>query len=103
MNLATEQNAGQVAYEAYCAQTGWKSLVSGQQLPQWHNLKPEIQSAWQAAATAVVQLHHARIGEIRQSALELCWEIERLPASPRQTCISLKAASVGAKLNELLP
>ncbi len=41
---------GQIAYEAYCEHTGWRSLVSGAQLPDWGNLKSEIQSAWEAAA-----------------------------------------------------
>lgn len=44
---------GQIAYEAYCAQTGWKSLVSGAQLPPWEEVKPEIQIAWQASAQQV--------------------------------------------------
>lgn len=48
-------NYGQVAYEAYCGTTGWKSLVSGADLPQWEALKPEIRAAWEAAAEAVIR------------------------------------------------
>lgn len=44
---------GKIAYEAYCAKTNWKSLVSGADLPQWGALKPEIKDAWEAAAIAV--------------------------------------------------
>ena len=44
---------GRVAYEAYCGNTGWKSLVSGADLPQWDALKPEIRAAWEIAAEAV--------------------------------------------------
>jgi len=49
-----EKAIGQIAYEAYCEFTGWKSLVSGQPLPQWDKLKPEIQAAWRCAANAVI-------------------------------------------------
>lgn len=41
---------GQIAYEAYCNHTGWKSLVSGAQLPAWDKLDPVIQEAWNVAA-----------------------------------------------------
>jgi hypothetical protein len=44
---------GQIAYEAYCAQTGWKSLISGAALPPFAELKTPIQEAWRAAAQAV--------------------------------------------------
>lgn len=44
---------GQIAYEAYCNKTNWKSLISGAPLPAYSQLKPEIQEAWTAAAEAV--------------------------------------------------
>jgi hypothetical protein len=44
---------GRVAYEAYCEHTGGVSLVSGQKLPTWDILSPEIKAAWEAAANAV--------------------------------------------------
>ena len=37
---------GEIAYNGYCQATGWKSLVSGEDLPPFKNLKPEIQEAW---------------------------------------------------------
>ncbi len=46
---------GQVGYEAYCAHTGWKSLVSGQPLPPWNQVKPEIQAAWEKSGEAMSQ------------------------------------------------
>lgn len=55
------KSLGQIAYEAYCENTNWKSLISGQQLPQWKDVKPEIQRAWESAANAVwvfVQMNH---------------------------------------------
>jgi hypothetical protein len=45
----------QKAYEAYCAHTNWKSLVSGQPLPQWADVKPEIKDAWRAVANAFLE------------------------------------------------
>ena len=44
---------GQIAYEAYCESTDWKSLVSGHQLPRWIDTTVQIQMAWHAAANAV--------------------------------------------------
>lgn len=46
---------GQAAYEAYCGHTGWKSLVSGQDLPQWEVLDSGIKEAWVVAANAVIR------------------------------------------------
>lgn len=43
---------GQLGYEAYATHTGWKSLATGQALPAWPELKPEIQQAWEATGLA---------------------------------------------------
>lgn len=43
---------GQLAYEAYCETTNWKSAISGAPLPQWPEVKPEIAQAWENAAIA---------------------------------------------------
>jgi hypothetical protein len=51
----SDKQPDQIAYEAYCEQTGWKSLVSGSDLPQWENLFPPIRAAWKTAALAVVR------------------------------------------------
>lgn len=46
---------GQVAYEAYCEHTDWKSPVSGQSLPAWDEAPdPLLEEAWEAAAEAVL-------------------------------------------------
>ena len=44
---------GQIAYEAYCKSTDNKSLVSGEELPSFSDLKAEIKTAWENAAKAV--------------------------------------------------
>lgn len=41
------------AYDAYSAQSGGKSLISGAPLPTFDVLTAEIQDAWYAAADAV--------------------------------------------------
>jgi hypothetical protein len=48
-------NYGKIAYEAYCTHTGWKSLISGQQLPPWDKLDPKIREAWEAAGQAIAR------------------------------------------------
>jgi hypothetical protein len=51
--ISVDEHFGQVAYEGYCDASDWKSLVSGAQLPPWHNLPGAIQAAWMSAAEAV--------------------------------------------------
>ena len=50
-----DKSLGEIAYNAYCKDTGWKSLVSGAQLPTWQLLSEAIREAWEAAAHAVVE------------------------------------------------
>ncbi len=45
---------GKVAYEGYCQRTGWKSLISGADLPPFEQLPAAIKEAWEAAADQVV-------------------------------------------------
>lgn len=44
---------GTIAYDAYCKTTGGKSLITGDILPEYEKLKPEIQDAWEKAGQAV--------------------------------------------------
>jgi hypothetical protein len=44
---------GRIAYDAYCAKTGWKSAVTGEPLPIFPLAKPEVKEAWEAAGEAV--------------------------------------------------
>lgn len=48
-----EKTLGQIGYEAYCKTTGWKSLVSGADLPAYEGLNSPIQDAWEKAGQAV--------------------------------------------------
>jgi hypothetical protein len=55
MVMQDDDNAlGQVAYEAYSANTGGKSLASGDNLPAWGDLGDAYKTAWIAAAREVV-------------------------------------------------
>lgn len=49
-----DYRAAAIAYEAYRAHTGGKSLVSGAPIPEWSALPLPIQDAWLAAADAVI-------------------------------------------------
>ncbi|MET1083302.1 MAG: hypothetical protein ABWY12_09690 [Burkholderiales bacterium] len=46
---------GQIAYTAYCESAGGVSLITGDKLPTFLNLKADIQNAWIAAAKAVTE------------------------------------------------
>jgi hypothetical protein len=55
MVMQDDDNAlGQVAYEAYSANTGGKSLATGDNLPVWGDLGDAYKAAWVAAAREVV-------------------------------------------------
>lgn len=47
-------DAGEAAYNGYLASCGGTSLISGQRLPTWAEQAPAIQTAWRAAAAAVL-------------------------------------------------
>lgn len=51
--MTEQKTLGQVAYDAYCEKSNWKSLATGADLPQYADTKPEIRDAWEASASAV--------------------------------------------------
>lgn len=61
--MTNDKSLGQIAYEAYCGKTAWKSLATGADLPQWADLKTEIKDSWGVAAEAVVVELEARADE----------------------------------------
>lgn len=61
------------AYEGYCRKTGWRSLVTGDELPQFDTLNPEIQAAWESAVFAVCPQWRP-VGELPVLARYLCPE-----------------------------
>lgn len=52
-NEYTSVYYGRLAFEAYAATTGNRSLVSGERLPSWNDLGSGVQEAWIAAAEAI--------------------------------------------------
>lgn len=44
---------GELAYNAYCASTNWKSVYTGADLPAYDQQRPEVITAWEAAGQAV--------------------------------------------------
>jgi hypothetical protein len=56
-NVTSTLTFGEIAYNAYCAFSGGKSLVSGADLPAFSATTPGIQDAWQAAAQAVLNVN----------------------------------------------
>lgn len=53
--------------------------------------------------TAAAESHTSKIGELRQDAMKVCWQIEKCGASEELTKASEMASALTAKLNELLP
>ena len=53
-----------IAYDAYCKQTGGVSLVSGDKLPEFVNLKSAIKDAW-CAATIAIHLDYEIFGKMK--------------------------------------
>ena len=44
---------GNIAYNAYCESTNWKSVYTGADLPQYDQQRPEVIQAWENSALAV--------------------------------------------------
>jgi len=57
--MTNQDTIAKTAYDAYCDHTRWKSLVTGADLPQWSEVKPEIRKAWEKAAIAVLMRIHS--------------------------------------------
>jgi len=58
-----KKTLGNIGYDAYCAFTDNKSLVTGATLPPYAELKAPIQEAWEKAGQAVAA-SVGRAGEI---------------------------------------
>jgi len=47
------RDLARVAYNGYCSYTFGKSLITGENLPIWEDLREDIKSAWTEAMKAV--------------------------------------------------
>lgn len=74
MNTDTKtlKTLGQIAYEAYCEKTGWKTLFGGHSLPPWLEVKPEVQVAWNASGEAVAFRNVATLRSERPKLVCIC-------------------------------
>lgn len=45
---------GMVAYEGYRECAGFRSLISGERIPEWGKAEPRVRECWRAAADAVI-------------------------------------------------
>lgn len=45
---------GQVAYDAYCDSSKWKSKYTGATLPRWELVDFEVKQHWEASAKVVI-------------------------------------------------
>lgn len=52
--MPEKKELAQVLYEAYAASTGWKSAVTGAQLPAWVDCPEAVKTGWRAAANAAL-------------------------------------------------
>ena len=48
-----DERLGRLAYEAYCGVTGWRSAITGADLPAFYDTPDKVQEAWIAAAKAI--------------------------------------------------
>lgn len=47
------RSLGQIGYEAYADVTEGKSIVTGDELPEWARLPYDIRNAWELAAATI--------------------------------------------------
>jgi hypothetical protein len=57
--MNTTLSLGNIAYNAYCESTEWKSVYTGAALPQYDQQRPEVIQAWENSALAVISTVHA--------------------------------------------
>lgn len=79
-DLITIDRLAEIAYTCYRNHTKGKSLASGQLIPLWNDLKPEIQEAWKVAAAGigVILAYKTICIPIDQEPVEMsddCWDL----------------------------
>lgn len=67
------KSLAQSLHEAYNNHTGWKSISTGADVPQWDDLPPEKKNAWQACGNIIYPTQHGSFG----------WAIEALKSGHR--------------------
>jgi hypothetical protein len=54
------EELARAAYNGYRNHTGGKSLATGQTIPEWEQLRPDIQEAWRASRDHMMRTLHAQ-------------------------------------------
>lgn len=86
--LSEREQRGRMAYEAYCASSDNKSLVSGAALPPWLSLSDPIQRAWMAVGDVFTTERDA----LREDAERWRWlEINTISVEFSQGVICIEA------------
>lgn len=57
--MSNNKTLGQIAFEAYGDNREWRDW-RGNAMPQWSEIREDIQEAWEVAAQAVVKEQDAR-------------------------------------------
>jgi hypothetical protein len=97
-----KQNYAAIAYEAYRSHTGGISLATGHAIPEWHELRQDIQLAWQQAALAVenqvlADMESAILAEAAANGIEATTWAEAVGEMGRQLREARKEAEDLAK------
>lgn len=66
LDFTPEGHSAKVAYEAYARSTGGKTF-DGRDMPVWSGLGDKIQTAWVAAAGAVIDAYRSSEGKVRDA------------------------------------
>lgn len=57
---------GRIAYVAYAKNSKFRSLVSGDSLPMWEDLPPEIRRGWITSAKAVLTAYNKELNSAKK-------------------------------------
>ena len=72
------RSLGQLGYEAYATHTNWKSLATGQPLPQWQELPPDSKAAWETIGEAYNDFFYFQQTRIIDFIAEMRSEIQSI-------------------------
>lgn len=84
---------GAMVYDPHPSEAGLTAIT------EEYIIVPSFPFIVTAAQTATAE----QIGDARQAAIELCWQIEKCGASEELTKCSVMASELQSKLNDLLP
>jgi len=72
----SEHTYAEIAYTAYAEHQGWKNYA-GLPIPRWQEVRPDIQEAWDAAVTAVLDIERLPAQQAPPVLLDLDPDVQR--------------------------